>query len=441
MIEGTDQKRGQIMNTSGRSIFSLICILLALLNSSVSEAQELPLRATADQREFYVGAAVAMTPFRNEPVYKEIIEREFNIIVAENAFKWDSVRPSRDTFNFADTDALVDFAQTNNMKIRGHTLVWHNQIPGWLRNGNFTRDEVIEILREHISTFVGRYRGRVWAWDVVNEAIDDSTGRLRTNSFWHQRIGPDYIRLAFEFAREADPDALLYYNDYSIEGINRKSDGVYDLVSDLIDQGVPINGVGWQMHQINGFRITEQHRANARRLADLGLEISLTEMDVRMELPSADEKLIQQAAAYRDSIAFCLTEPNCKSLVAWGFTDKHSWIPGTFQGQGDALIYDSDYQPKPAYFALKEVLEDRIDSTPKIIEVIKKGKKLFIIGDGFDAGAELFVNGAKQPKVSNDLATPIAKLIAKKAGKKIRAGDLVQVMNPDGSLSNDFIYP
>ena len=161
------------MNTSkalGR--FLVAGLLLGLWSSASSQAQTQPLRASADQRGFFIGAAVAVSPFRNEQIYQDTLRREFNIMVAENAFKWDSVRPSRSTFNFVDTDALVDFAQANNMKIRGHTLVWHNQIPGWLTGGNFTRDEVIEILRDHIATLVGRYKGRVWAWDVVNEAID-----------------------------------------------------------------------------------------------------------------------------------------------------------------------------------------------------------------------------------------------------------------------------
>jgi endo-1,4-beta-xylanase len=129
------------------------------------------------------------------------------------------VHPARATFNFTDTDALVEFAQANNMRLRGHTLVWHNQIPAWLTGGNFSRDEVIGILREHILTLVGRYAGKVTAWDVVNEAVDDGTATLRTNSFWYRTIGPEYVRLAFEFAHQADSNALLYYNDYSIEGL------------------------------------------------------------------------------------------------------------------------------------------------------------------------------------------------------------------------------
>jgi endo-1,4-beta-xylanase len=414
---------------------------VSLLCSGVGRAQTQPLRASADQRGFFIGAAVAMSPFRSEPVYLETLRREFNIIVGENAFKWDSVHPARTTFNFTDTDALVEFAQANNMRVRGHTLVWHNQIPGWLTGGNFSRDEVIEILRQHILTLVGRYAGKITAWDVVNEAIDDGTGGLRTTSFWYQRIGPEYIRLAFEFARQADPNALLYYNDYSIEGLNTKSNAVHDLVRDLKLQGVPIDGVGWQMHQINGFRIEPQHHANARRLGDLGLEISMTEMDVRINLPTEPAELQQQAQAYRDAVTFCLTEPNCKALVTWGFTDKYSWIPGFLSGWGDALIFDANYQVKPAYLALKQVLEDGVDLSPKITGASRSGKKLFIEGQRFVDGETLFINGERQKKVSADSESPSTRLIAKKSGKIVRSGDILQVRNPDGLFSAEFIYP
>jgi endo-1,4-beta-xylanase len=351
------------MKTITSTSVSFVFLLIALISPVTTSAQNRPLRAPADERGFFIGAAVDMSPFRNEPQYLDTLRREFNMIVAENAFKMDAVRPSRTAFNFTDTDALVSFAQANNMKVRGHTLIWHNQIPGWLVNGNFTRDQVIDIMREHIFTLVGRYRGIVMDWDVVNEAIDDGNGALR-NSFWNQRIGPDYIRLAFEFARQADPDAKLYYNDYSIEGMNTKSNAVFNLVSNLKNQGVPIDGVGWQMHQINGFRIQTANQTNARRLAALGLDISMTEMDVRIALPTSADELQQQALAYSDSINFCLTEPNCKALVTWGFTDKYSWIPGTFSGMGDALIYNTNYQPKPAYFALLDVLEPEGQPTP-----------------------------------------------------------------------------
>ena len=429
------------MRSSIRTNIALLSVLMILLCPVVSHAQTLPLRASAEERGFFMGAAVAMTPFRNEAIYQETLKGEFNMIVAENAFKWDALRPSRDTFNFVDADTLVEFAQSNNMRVRGHTLVWHNQLPGWLTAGNFTRDEIVEILRDHIATLVGRYRGRVWAWDVVNEAVEDATGGLRTNSFWHQRLGPEYISLAFEFARQADPDARLYYNDYSIEGLNRKSETVYELLRDLKNAGAPVDGVGWQMHQVNGFRIEQQHHTNAQRLASLGLELSITEMDVRINLPSTFVELQQQAAAYGDVINFCLTEKACKALVMWGFTDRHSWIPGFFSGWGEALILDMSYQPKPAYTALKEVLERGLDLSPRITGVSVRGKKLFVIGRLFVGGAELFVNGKKARKVSNDFESPTTQLVAKKSGKTVKSGDILVVKNPDGLLSNEFTYP
>ena len=420
--------------------FLLAGLLFGLWSSAYSQAQTQPLRASADQRGFFIGAAVAVSPFRNEQVYQETLRREFNIMVAENAFKWDSVRPSRTTFNFVDTDALVDFAQANNMKIRGHTLVWHNQLPGWLTGGNFTRDEVIEILRDHIAMLVGRYKGRVWAWDVVNEAIDDATSQLRTISFWYQKIGPDYVKMAFEFARQADPDARLYYNDYSIEGLNAKSNAVYNMIRALKNEGEPIDGIGWQMHQLNGFRTQPAHQMNARRLADLGLDLSITEMDVRIGLPDSASAQQQQADAYGDVINLCLAEFNCKALVMWGFTDKYSWIPGFYSGWGDALIFDANYQPKPAYFALKGVLERGVDLSPRITAAARSGKRLIIIGDRFEDGAQLFINGEKQNKVSNDSQTPATSIIARKSGKIVKPGDVLQVKNPDGLFSNEFTF-
>ncbi|HKQ77388.1 MAG TPA: endo-1,4-beta-xylanase [Blastocatellia bacterium] len=332
----------------------LALFILAVSLSIVVEAQ--PLRDAADNRGLRIGAAVNMTPFGNEPIYTQTLAREFNMLVAENAFKFDALHTARNTYNFTNADALMAFAEANNMAVRGHALVWHSQIPGWLTGGNFTRDDVIAIMRDHILTVVGRYRGRILAWDVVNEAVSDNNGQLRTDSFWHQRIGPEYIAMAFQFAREADPNAILYYNDYSIEGSGAKSDAVFNLVSGLVNQGAPIDGVGWQMHQINPFRIQQAHRNNAQRLATLGLEISITEMDVRISLPTTAQELQEQALAYGDATEFCLSQPNCKALVTWGFTDKYSWVPGFFSGFGDALIFDANYQPKPAYFAIQSAL-------------------------------------------------------------------------------------
>ncbi len=339
------------MRSAARTI-AAGCLLVGVATAALADES---LRSLADARGFHIGAAVAMVPFRADPAYRDVLKREFNMLVAENAFKWSEIHPGRSTYTFDDTDALVAFAEENGMAVRGHTLAWHNQNPGWLTNGAFTRDEAIAILRDHIETVVGRYRGRIAAWDVVNEAMGDD-GRLRQDAIWYRLIGPDYIEMAFRFARDADPAAKLYYNDYNAERLNDKANAVYELVKALKQKGVPIDGVGWQMHLVNGFSIDDWHEKNAARLGDLGLEISITELDVRTALPTNESALQRQGKAYGDVTAFCLAKPNCDTLVMWGFTDAHSWIPGFVRGYGDALPFDARLQPKPAYWAIHDTL-------------------------------------------------------------------------------------
>lgn len=347
-----------------KPVVRLAVALTLLVTVLVPLAQAAPLRDSASARGLQLGAAVALGPLRSEPAYSETLRREFNMVVAENAFKMDALRPSQTTFTFTDADALMAFAEQNGMTVRGHTLVWHSQLPGWLTGGSFNRDQAIAVMRTHIQTVMGRYRGRIVQWDVVNEAVADGTGQLRTDSFWYQRIGPDYIALAFQFAREADPTAALYYNDYEAEGLGQKSDAVFNLVSGLRNQGVPVDGVGWQMHKVNPFRIQSQHVQNAQRLAALGVDVAITEMDVRIALPTDATELQQQALAYGDAVRFCLEQPNCTALVIWGFTDKYTWVPGVFPGFGDPLIYNASYQAKPAYTALQQVLESGAPQPP-----------------------------------------------------------------------------
>ena len=164
-------------------------------------------------------------------------------------------------------------------------------------------------------------------------------------------------------------------------------------------------------------------------------------MDVSLTLPDTDEQLQQQALAYGDCIRFCLAQTNCKAMVMWGFTDKYSWIPGTFPGFGDALIYDANYQPKSAYSALKTVLEQGLDLSPKITAAVRNGKQLLVSGLRFEDGASLLINGEMQNKVANDTQTPSTSIVARKAGKRIKSGDVLLVKNPDGLSSNEFTYP
>lgn len=316
------------------------------------------LRSLAQARGVLVGAAVAVEPLLGEPLYAETLAREFSVLTPENAMKFEPVHPGPDRYDFSAADAIVNFAEEHGSQVRGHTLVWHSQLPGWLTEGNWTRDELIQILQDHITTVVGRYRGRVAAWDVVNEAVADD-GALR-ETIWLRGIGPEYLDLAFQWAHEADPDALLFYNDYGGEGLGRKSDAIYALVRDLQQRGVPIHGVGLQMHVgLNQFPAPQDVAANVDRLSTLGLQVHITELDVRVEDPATEEALAEQARVYRDMLDVCLSAQNCKAFVLWGFTDRHSWIPYFFAGYDAALIFDQSYRPKPAYDALLDVLAGR----------------------------------------------------------------------------------
>jgi endo-1,4-beta-xylanase len=334
---------------------TVLFVLLVAIGSS--SAAPLTLREYAPTYGVSFGAAVGADQLRNDPVYADTLAREFGMVTPENAMKFGSISSARGQYNFADADTIVNFAAQHNMAVRGHTLVWHQQQPAWLVNTAFARDEMTLILREWITTIAGRYRGRIAAWDVVNEAVE-SNGTLR-QSLWLQRMGADYIDTAFRLAHEADPNAKLFYNDYGAEGLGAKSDGVYQLVRGMVERGVPIHGVGFQMHvSVNWYPSPQDIAANIARLYALGLEVQITEMDVQIQngQGTMDERFNAQAQVYRDVMNVCLNAPNCTSFVTWGFTDRYSWIP-QFTGNADApLLFTEGYTPKPAYTSLIDIL-------------------------------------------------------------------------------------
>jgi endo-1,4-beta-xylanase len=312
-----------------------------------------PLRELAERAGFVVGTAVDAQALARKNGYRTELAREFSSVTPENVMKWEVTEPERGKFEFAGADALVDFARDNRMRVRGHTLVWHIQNPPWLRDGRFSRDEMIALLRRHIHTVVGRYRGRVAAWDVVNEPLGDS-GRLR-ESLWYQRIGAEYIAYAFQFAHEADPEAKLYVNEIGAEGAGRKSDALYAMVKELRRRGVPVGGVGFESHlSLDG--VPPSFPANMRRFADLGLDVAVTEADVRVRLPAAAHELDVQGDIYADALRDCLAVSACRSFTVWGFTDRHSWIPSNQAGYGAATLLDAELEPKPAYRAVHRAL-------------------------------------------------------------------------------------
>jgi len=335
-----------------------------------TQSNGLPLRGAVEHSGILIGTAIR--PQRlSEPAYAATLSREFNLVEPEDAMKWESVHPAQDQFDFSQADRAADFAAEHRMKLRGHTLVWHHQLSPWLTERRRSPDQLALVLKTHIQTVAGHYRGRVLAWDVVNEAFaEDGTGNLK-NTIWYNQPGigfagqgTAYIEQCFRWAHEADPQALLFYNDAEAEAINPKSNAIYAMVRDFKRRAVPIDGVGLQMHITHLHSDTLSIARNIERITSLGLQVHITEMDVAVPVDTAGnattEDLQHQAEIYRDIAAACLRYPGCTAIQTWGFTDKYSWIGShSRHRQGAALLFDHDYRPKPSYQALRDALQKR----------------------------------------------------------------------------------
>jgi endo-1,4-beta-xylanase len=348
-------------------------VLLLLAASAFAQPT---LRQQGDRLKLLISAAVNPAHL-DEPDYAAALSRELNCIEPENAMKWRALRPDRSTFNFSAADRIVEFAKAHNQLVRGHTLAWHVKNPAWLTDRNFSPAELATILREHIERVMKYYAGKVFAWDVINEAFNDD-GTMRS-TLWYDSPGigfagqgTKYIEQIFRWARAADPKAKLFYNDYSNENINRKSDAIYAMAKDFKERGVPLDGVGFQMHlslKSNLATVAE----NMARLNALGLEVQIAELDVAIPInaegqPQNPADLEKQAAVYRQATALCSWAPNCTLLQIWGITDKYSWLPGYSKGKnGAGLPLDAQYTPKPAHSAVIEVLRKTpTRSAPKV---------------------------------------------------------------------------
>ena len=320
------------------------------------------LREAAEHAELLVGTAVRAGQLP-EAAYASALAREFNMVEPEDAMKWWVLHPDAATFDFRQGDEIVRFAEAHQMKVRGHCLVWGRQNPAWLSQGHFTPSQLSQVLRKHIDAVMKRYAGHVFAWDVVNEALDEN-GNLR-DSLWYNQPGiglavngTSYIEQVFRWAHEADPRALLFYNDAEGENLNRKSEAIYDMVRRFQQRGVPIDGVGLQMHVPKLDVDMKALAANIARLTALGLQVHITELDVAVPVNSHGEvlnppDLSRQAEIYRGIVRACLSSPGCTALQTWGFSDKYSWIGSSSRGtRGWALPLDRTYEPKAAYKAI-----------------------------------------------------------------------------------------
>jgi len=323
------------------------------------------LRALAAARGRSFGVAVDATFFGASPAaYDTVVAREFNMLVAGNVMKWSSIhRDSRYAYRYANPDAMVAFAVANGMKVRGHTLAWHQQNPTWLTSTTWNPETLKVVPREHVDSVVGHYKGKVVAWDVVNEALNDGTGSLRvTGSPWAGVLGVSYIDLAFREARAVDPAALLFYNDYNLEFNGAKQDSAYALLNGMKTRGVPVDGIGFQAHfQINadgsGVPSRDALIATFNRFAGLGLKIHITELDIRVRTPGATTaELTAQSQGFAAVVGACVAVPACEAIVVWGLNDGESWVNTTFPGYGQALLFDDSFGRKATYIAVSGAL-------------------------------------------------------------------------------------
>lgn len=329
------------------------------------------LRSLAAKVGLRIGTAVI--PFDlDTAAYNAVLGQQFSSVTPGNEMKWQVVEPTRGTYDWSAADRLVAFARQHGQLVRGHVLLWHNQLPDWLTtgvgNGTITDTQLKALLHKHITDEVTHFRGKIWQWDVANEFFTDSNpSTLNPNDFWIQHLGAGIIADAFRWAHAADPHAILVYNDYNIageDGSNAKSDAAYAFVKSLVAQDVPIGAVGDQGHLDTQYGFPTLMQADLQRYADLGLKVAITEADVRtfvettdtLQTPTDSLATFAQPYEFDQMLKACLAVRACISFTAWGFGDADSWVPGFFTGEGYATLYDTNLSPKPAFFALQQDL-------------------------------------------------------------------------------------
>jgi endo-1,4-beta-xylanase len=346
-------------------------------NTDTETAGEIPTddRGLKDVADFPVGTAVSIRFLPRDTQLQQLIFDNFNSITAENDMKMRSIARSREDFNFEPADRMVEYAEAHDMRLFGHALIWHSSTPDWLPALAEDPAELDAFMKDYIHTYVGRYKGKVAGWDVVNEAMNTAGGEYR-ETLWYKALGKDYIAKAFTYAHEADPEAILFYNDFNIERDTAKLHGTLRMIEDLKAQGVPISGLGFQMH----IRMDIPNETIAYALkkgAETGLKIHLSEVDIIFNKHDdtqgggiqvydeiTPELLKEQGEKYKELVRMYRTivpKEQQFGITFWGVSDRYTWVNGFFGLKDKPTIFDEQHEPKPAYYGFKEGLMMKVE--------------------------------------------------------------------------------
>jgi endo-1,4-beta-xylanase len=354
-----------------KRIFSLCCLALMVFNCFAQNNPDTKGKGLKDYYASYFPIGTAVSPRALKTDEASLILREFNSLTAENAMKPGPIHPKENEYYWANADSIVAFAQRKKLKLRGHTLCWHNQTAGWMfkdaEGKQITKEELLKRLKDHITTVVTRYKGKIYAWDVVNEAISDKSDEYLRDSEWYKICGEEYIAKAFQYAHEADPNALLFYNDYNeINPVKREK--IIRLVKSLKDAGVPIHGIGLQGHWAVNEPSYGQLDSTLTDFSKVGLTLQITELDISVypkehearnrktedyDTAFTEQKEKEQIAVYKMCFELFRKHRNSISSVTfWNISDRHSWLDNfPVRDRKDyPLLFDKDLKPKKAYW-------------------------------------------------------------------------------------------
>lgn len=337
--------------------------ILVLIGCKAADTDPAAPAALRNAFPFPIGAAMNPNLLNSNPTYRAIAEREYSSVTSENHLKMGLVHPAPDRYDWTGSDVLVNFAERNKQRMHGHTCIWHQQVPAWVTNAKGDSAAWEGLFKSHIQTVIGHYKGRIASWDVVNEAFNDD-GTLR-QTIWLEHLGPDYVARAFRYAREADPNVKLFYNEYGHEYSAKKTAAVLALAADFKRRGIPLDGLGLQMHTHIGQSDASIENA-LRQVAATGLLVHISELDVRVNQGKVPNYVINEADAQKQRQKFAAIVRAYRTLVplaqqhgitTWNIGDGDSWIPKFCNCSDFPLPFDTKYAKKPAYDGLLDGLE------------------------------------------------------------------------------------